>query len=136
MLRQRSKKLSDSRKTDAKSREVHALDFAHERDQSESDNESLDIQAKDDEEEELDRLVLGDGAGFKTQLNYDINMGYDEDSQSDREVIEKDEDAEGGLENVDDADVSKTPPFSTMSANFCQSFSSSIQDHLLLNRTR
>ncbi|EHL02665.1 putative U3 small nucleolar RNA-associated protein 18 [Glarea lozoyensis 74030] len=102
MTRQRSKKLSESRKAENISRNATTLDSDQESAHSESESENPSIASKDDEEEELDRLVLGDGAGFKAQLAYDFNAGRNE---SDGEVAEEDEEAEEGLENVDDADL-------------------------------
>ena len=62
--------------------------------------------AKDDAEEELDRLVLGDSAGFFDNLRGQMDL--DEESSNDEE---RGADLEGdaGLEGVDDADVG-TPP--------------------------
>jgi U3 small nucleolar RNA-associated protein 18 len=133
MPRQRSKKLSESRKAEDISRKATALDSDHESVHSESESENPSIASKDDEEEELDRLVLGDGAGFKAQLAYDYSAGHNE---GDGEVDEEDEEAEGGLENVDDADVRKTPPFVTTSAYISLSFSFLMRDHLQLTRLR
>jgi U3 small nucleolar RNA-associated protein 18 len=105
MARQRSKRLTESRKSGVDLREVHSPESDHESVDSQSEGESVDIAAKDDEEEELDRLVLGDGATFKAQLGNDFSGGYERGTLEDKEVIEDDEEAEGGLENVDDADV-------------------------------
>jgi hypothetical protein len=71
-----------------------------------SGNESADLMEKDEEEEELDRLVLGSGADFKAQLSQGMDIDSEEESAEEDEEA-KAEDA--GLENVDDADVS-TPP--------------------------
>ncbi|KUJ18635.1 WD40 repeat-like protein [Mollisia scopiformis] len=105
MPRQRSKKLSDSRKA----KTGIAADITKENTQthgdSESDNESLEIFDKDAEEEELDRLVLGDGFGFKTQYGADTEMQYGEAVDEDEDVVERDSEGEAGLEDVDDADL-------------------------------
>lgn len=105
MPRQRSKKLAASRKTVQDPRPpTH-----HEDDQSASDNEDLEILERDAEEEELDKLVLGDGSAFMAQLG----GGMDVDSEGDSDVAEgldDDNDGEGGLEGIDDADVRTTPP--------------------------
>lgn len=59
---------------------------------------------KDSDEEELDRLVLGDNAGFMAQIARDM-----EPDDANEEVVEdiskQDEDEEIGLEGVDDEDV-------------------------------
>jgi U3 small nucleolar RNA-associated protein 18 len=134
MPRQRSKRLTESRKNGTDLRQVHVPESDHESVHSQSVDESVDIEAKDDEEEELDRLVLGDGAGFKAQLGNDFNVGYKDRILQDEESIEEDEEAEGGLENVDDADVSKTPRFARMIAEHPHSFSSSMRDRLRSTR--
>jgi hypothetical protein len=106
MPRQRSKKLSASRKTVQQpvSEQPHVSELERERDQSESENDSLDILEKDSDEEELDRLVLGDQGEFSAQLGNDMDLnqaeGFEESGAG-----EEDGDEEGGLENVDDADV-------------------------------
>ncbi|TVY54643.1 putative U3 small nucleolar RNA-associated protein 18 [Lachnellula cervina] len=100
MPRQRSKKLAASRKTV----QDPMPPTHHEDDQSASDNEDLEILERDAEEEELDKLVLGDGSAFMAQLG----GGIDVDSEGDSDVaegLEDDNDGEGGLEGVDDADL-------------------------------
>lgn len=67
----------------------------------ESDNESLISVEKDEEEEELDRLVFGDGAGFKAMLGQDMDV----DSEDKDEEAGSENESEAGLEHVDDADV-------------------------------
>lgn len=79
---------------------VHNSDS--ENDQSGSDNEGSEIMAKDGAEEELDRLVLGDSAGFLDNLRE--QMDVDGESSSD-ERGEADLEGDAGLEGVDDADV-------------------------------
>ena len=101
MPRQRSKKLSSSRKT---GREILPELQRHE-DEQESDNESLGMLDKDSDEEELDRLVLGDGAGFMAQLERDMNVDEKKDEEDGERVSDDEEEGEGGLEGVDDADV-------------------------------
>jgi hypothetical protein len=120
MPRQRSKKLSDSRKSIQKP----ILDIKEKlQDLSDDDVDSV---GKDEEEEELDRLVLGDGIGFKAQL-----QGAEVDSAEEEpedEIIEGQENEEVGLEGVDDADVS-TPLFQALHQTEISSSSSLIQVH-------
>jgi U3 small nucleolar RNA-associated protein 18 len=104
MPRQRSKKLSSSRKTEEKL----APELEREEEESSSENESVELE-KDEEELELDRLVLGDAGAFRVQLGRDIDMEEDLDRESD-EAIEKDLEVEVGLEHLDDAEVSDTSP--------------------------
>ena len=105
MPRQRSKKLTASRIVEAKSaaEEDPASDGINsENETDDSDNESLISVEKDEEEEELDRLVFGDGAGFKAMLGQDMEVDS-EDKDGDNGVEE--DGSEAGLEHVDDADV-------------------------------
>jgi U3 small nucleolar RNA-associated protein 18 len=103
MPRQRSKKISSSRVAEEKTARKEVWDSEPEY----SDNASLDISEKDEDEEELERLVLGDGATFKAQLGMDMDLDKEDLEGNGRE---EDLEAEVGLENVDDADVS-TPPY-------------------------
>ncbi|TVY41873.1 putative U3 small nucleolar RNA-associated protein [Lachnellula subtilissima] len=100
MPRQRSKKLSASRKTVPES----APAIHHEDEQSGSDNEDLEILEKDAQEEELDKLVLGDGSAFMAQIGGGMDMDS-EDGSDVAEGLEDENDGEGGLEGVDDADL-------------------------------
>lgn len=59
---------------------------------------------KDEDEEELDRLVLGDGAGFMSQLGEEAVDMDGESSEGDMEA-ELGFNEERGLEDVDDAEV-------------------------------
>jgi U3 small nucleolar RNA-associated protein 18 len=102
MPRQRSKKLSSSHKAEKKL----APELEREENEGSSGEESVELE-KDSEEEELDRLVLGDAGAFKAQLGRDRAM--EEDSNQDGEGIEKDLEVEAGLEHLDDADVRNTP---------------------------
>ena len=98
MPRQGSKKLSATRQIEH--------DSESEREgQDDSDNDSLGVLEKDEEEEELARAVLGDVAGFKAQLSQ--HMDLDIDSEGREVFAEEDSEGEAGLENVDDAEVSK-----------------------------
>ncbi|TVY87998.1 putative U3 small nucleolar RNA-associated protein [Lachnellula willkommii] len=100
MPRQRSKKSSASRKTV----QDPGPPIPHEDEQSGSDNEDLEILERDAEEEELDKLVLGDGSAFMAQLG----GGRDVDSENGSDVaegLENEDDGEGDLEGVDDADL-------------------------------
>ncbi|CAG8974251.1 hypothetical protein HYALB_00009740 [Hymenoscyphus albidus] len=104
MPRQRSKKLSLGKKSADRHAENSAQAFEKESFRSGSDNDSDEIMDKDEEEEELDRLVLGDGGAFKAQLLQSASHGGN-DSDSDVGPSGEDEAAEGGLEDVDDADL-------------------------------
>jgi hypothetical protein len=104
MPRQRSKKLSSSRKTEEKL----VTELERQEEESSSENESVELE-KDEEELELDRLVLGDAGAFRAQLGRDMDMEEDSDREDD-ESAEKDLEAEVGLEHLDDADVSNTLP--------------------------
>jgi U3 small nucleolar RNA-associated protein 18 len=98
MPRQRSKKLSATLQNE------HSSESERE-DQNESDNASLGMLEKDEEEEELARLVLGDVAGFKAQLGQ--HMELDAGSEEGEGLAEEDSGGEVDLENVDDAEVRK-----------------------------
>ncbi|EKD20672.1 uncharacterized protein L3040_006392 [Drepanopeziza brunnea f. sp. 'multigermtubi'] len=99
--RQRSKKLVPSREAENGSAPEAELPQEDSGSEVESDNESVEAMEKDEEEEELDRLVFGDVAGFQHMLG----QGMDVDSEgSDREVGEESSDS-GGLEHVQDADL-------------------------------
>ncbi|KAF7901026.1 hypothetical protein EAF00_003247 [Botryotinia globosa] len=79
-----------------------ARTILRESEESASDNESVDMMDKDSDEEELDRLVLGDGAGFTAQLGQDMDF----ESEDDEEEKGQDEEQEDiGIEGVDDADL-------------------------------
>lgn len=58
---------------------------------------------KDSDEEELDRLVLGDGAGFTAQLGQDMDFESEDNEEGEKGQDEEREDI--GIEGVDDADV-------------------------------
>ncbi|KAF4624737.1 hypothetical protein G7Y89_g13433 [Cudoniella acicularis] len=123
MPRQRSKKLTASRKSAEISNPNPEQDAAHDREPSESDDESLEDLEEDEEEEELARLVLGDGAAFKAQLGQAMDLdGGDEFNGLEESAVE-DQEAEGGLENVDDADLF-----------FLDSESSAIEQGALISR--
>lgn len=99
--KQRSRKSAATRKPD------HDLAPRREKPQEgsesevESDMESVKSLENDAEEEELNRLVFGDGAGFQQMLS----QGMDVDSEGVGEAG-KDEGSEaGGLAHVQDADV-------------------------------
>lgn len=104
MGRTRSK--SQAKKGGAKPKE--APKAVQRRDEAEhSDNESeMSIDAPDQDEAELERLVLGDDGGFLEGLGEDVEMGSggeddgEEDSEERREGDE--EEKEVGLEGLDD----------------------------------
>jgi U3 small nucleolar RNA-associated protein 18 len=98
MPRQRSKKLTASRQTEDGS--------ATEREErSDTDNDSTGLLEKDEEEEELARLVLGDGLGFKAQLGQQMDLDIDGGSEEEESMVEEDSEGEARLENIDDAEV-------------------------------
>lgn len=98
MSRQQTKTISRSR--EAPRSPVHSVDSGDE--ESGSENEGSDIMEKDEDEEELDRLVLGDSAGFLERLGG--HMDLEEEGNLDGGE-EADLEADVGLEGVDDADV-------------------------------
>lgn len=98
MSRQASKKLSATR-------QIEHVSESERDNQDDSDNDSLGMLEKDEEEEELARAVLGDVAGFKAQLGQ--HMDLDIGSEGGEVLAEEDSEGEAGLENVDDAEVSK-----------------------------
>ncbi|KAN0122009.1 WD40 repeat-like protein [Hyaloscypha variabilis] len=100
MPRQRPTKLAASRQT-----EQSSVPEPEEQSDIDSDNESLGILEKDAEEEELDRLVLGDGAGFKAQLGQQMDIDFDAASVNEDSVAEGASEREDDLENVDDAEL-------------------------------
>lgn len=98
MPRQRSKKLTASQQTEDSS--------APEREErSDTDNDSPGLLEKDEEEEELARLVLGDGLGFKAQLGQQMDLDIDGGSEEEESMVEEDSEGEARLENIDDAEV-------------------------------
>jgi U3 small nucleolar RNA-associated protein 18 len=98
MPRQRSKKLTASRQTEDGS--------APEREErNDTDNDSTGLLEKDEEEEELARLVLGDGLGFKAQLGQQMDLDIDGGSEEEESMVEEDSEGEARLENIDDAEV-------------------------------
>ncbi|TAQ89220.1 hypothetical protein B7494_g2451 [Chlorociboria aeruginascens] len=84
MPRQRSKKISEGRKAAPK--------LQNESESSGNENESVEILAKDDDEDELEKLVLGDENGFKAHLGEEMDLVGNE------ELDEGDRVAEGDLE--------------------------------------
>jgi U3 small nucleolar RNA-associated protein 18 len=101
MPRQRSKKLSEARKAV----QQPTPPTQDEREQDESDRESVNMIEKDEDELELDRLVLGDGARFLAELDRGEEESHDEASEAELEIELGLKDEEENLENVDDADV-------------------------------
>lgn len=93
-----------------------------------SDIESFDILEKDAEEEELDRLVLGDGFGFKAQWGNDTEMRDGESEGEGDDAVDQDSEGEAELEDVDDADVRTLEHYKPSRLTFYSS-SSSILDH-------
>lgn len=81
----------------------NARAIPQESEESASDNESVNMMDKDSDEEELDRLVLGDGAGFTAQLGQDMDFESEDNEEGEKGQDEEREDI--GIEGVDDADV-------------------------------
>ena len=104
MPRQRSKKLS----TTLKVADELASGLAGEEGQSDGDHDDLEMLEKDEDEEELDRLVLGDDAGFKAKLGQDMEWDDKSEPESGEGSGREDLEADTGLEGVDDADVRRT----------------------------
>lgn len=101
MPQQTISKPRQRRKSAAKPVEV----VEYQDDKSGSDSEESEIMGKDQDEEDLDRMVLGDSAGFLDRLgNADFDNDEDEEEGSGKD--EADLEADVGLEGVDDADVS------------------------------
>jgi hypothetical protein len=102
MARQRSRKTSEGRKA---APEQTPPKFQAEP-EAESDNESVDAMEQDEDEEALNRLVLGDDADFMTQLERDIGGGDGADFGEEADEMDVvDEEEEDNLENVADAEV-------------------------------
>lgn len=99
MARQRSKKLSEGRKT--KQEDVPRVE--HDSEEEISEDESLDAMDKDTDEEDLERGVLGDEGAFRAQLTKGYVPG--KDAESDEDEIADAQAVEEGLEGVEDADV-------------------------------
>lgn len=98
MPRQRSKKLTASRQTEDSS-------VPEREERSDTENDSTGLLEKDEEEEELARLVLGDGLGFKAQLGQQMDLAMDGGSEEEESMVEEDSEGEARLENIDDAEV-------------------------------
>lgn len=109
MPRQRSKKLSSSRTAAPPARaQAQEIDY----DENESDfgsgdeSQDLEVLEKDAEEDEFERLVLGDAAGWKSEMGKEMDVDVDE-SQSEGDDVQGDNGEGVGLEGMDDADVSR-----------------------------
>ena len=101
MPKQRSKRNDAGRKAVVKV----PTEFEDRPQQIDSENDDLEIIQKDEEEDELERLVMGDDAGFKANLGMaDVEMDDVEDSERNG-IKENDAESVSGIENVDDADV-------------------------------
>jgi U3 small nucleolar RNA-associated protein 18 len=118
MPRQRSKKLSASHMTVQQPKSEVEL----EKGENESEIDGLHMMEKDSDEEELDRLVLGDGSEFKAQLGRAVDLDRAENSEG-YDVEGGDLEEEEGLEDVDDADVRDLNTLSWLfEANYCKLF--------------
>ncbi|KAL3419072.1 U3 small nucleolar RNA-associated protein [Phlyctema vagabunda] len=102
MPRQRSKKLSANR---AKSESEPKIEIERHEVESGSESDSIDILEKDEAEDEFERLVLGDEAGFKAELGRNAGADNDEDDSQDEGQDGSADAEELGLEGVDDADL-------------------------------
>ena len=72
-----------------------------------SEEENGKVMEKDEEEEELDKLVLGDGGGWMASLGMTMDVDGEGDEERSREgEKEGDGEEDEGLEGLDDADVS------------------------------
>lgn len=101
MPKQRSKKNDASRKAVVKA----PTEFEDLPEQIDSENDGLGIMEKDEEEDELERLVMGDDAGFRANLGMgDVEMDEVEEGEGNG-IEEDDAESVSGIENVDDADV-------------------------------
>jgi U3 small nucleolar RNA-associated protein 18 len=100
MPRQRSKKLSENRKVS----QLPTSPTLDEQYKDVSDDESGSEIEKDEDEDHLDKLVLGDGAGFMRQLGQETLDMEESYSEGDLEA-ELGLDREGDLEGVDDTEV-------------------------------
>ena len=105
MPRQRSRKLSEGHKAVQKPNSP-AKD---EREHDDIDIESTAAMEKDEDELELDKLVLGNGAGLIMEPDREEEEYQDEASELGLEADLGLKDEERNLENVDDADVRKLP---------------------------
>ena len=89
---------------DAELDEPQELDFAQFEDEDEepedSDLDAHDPDEKDSTEEELEKLVFGDSAGFRASLKRSQQVAI-----SSSQPEEADEKGETGLEETQDADV-------------------------------
>lgn len=96
----KSKTRRVSRKSNAKAAESDHEDFSDER---ESDDESHDGLKRDEQEDELERLVLGDGGGWQAAMGTGMDLDKVDEGASEEEETG---DTEPGFEGLDDADVS------------------------------
>lgn len=102
MAKQRSKKLSAAQKSAPKDSQSKTP----EQNDVESDNESVEMMEKNQDEDDLARLVLGDDAGFMAQLAQKTGQDLGADSEDDAEPMDVEgEEAKENLEDVEDAEV-------------------------------
>ncbi len=101
MPRQRSKRLSEGRKAT----QLSEPPIRNNREETEDDNERLDAVDKDEDEDELEKLVLGDEAGFLARLDHVEAESIDEVSEAGLEAEVGLGEEEPNLEGVDDAEV-------------------------------
>lgn len=123
MPRQRSKKLTATRKAEFDNVAKIPSENVHQEEENQSDNESIGILEKDAEEEELDRLVLGGGFGFNAHFSGDTEMLDAVSDDGENKAVDQDSEGEAGLEGIDDADVKCPPKYECSKANISSSFS-------------
>lgn len=81
------------------------LSSRQDQEESEDDSENLDAVGKDEDEDVLEKLVLGDEAGFLARLDHDEEELTDEVSEAELEAEAGLGEEETNLEDVDDAEV-------------------------------
>ena len=112
MARQRSKKIVEGRKANPEAVKPQK-NTPEDREFSDSDSES-DVIDEDDDENELARMVLGDSAGFDTNLGGD----YEYEDEEEKDVFgDGNAEEDQGLEGIDDADVSFNEPMHITETN-------------------
>lgn len=130
MPRPKSKNPRIGRKGNAKAADSDNEEFPDERASGDESQEELE---KDQEEDDLEKMVLGDAGGWKASMGMGMDL-----VESDEEVSGEDEEKglEKGLEGLDDADVSQIFSFWRVPANSCRSSSFWTQGLQLLMRMR
>lgn len=105
MAPQRSRKLSEAQKEDpSQGRQQKDKEFSDSEHESNSESDAINA-SKDEDEDALDRLVLGDGAGFMAELGRESDEDEVSASEAGLEAGLGFGGGETSLEGVDDADV-------------------------------